>query len=229
MPTHVSKAGTAGKKSQGDWQKSKSGWYSTRQMPVKSASASEVTQLLQAWNRGDNAALERLAPIVFGELRRLARHHMAHERPGHTLESGALVNEAYLRLIDWPNAQWQNRAHFFGMCARMMRQILVDHARARKYQKRNAGHKVALEDVTVVSESKSAKLLALDDSLKRLAEIHPRKSDVVELRFFGGLSVEETAEVLKISRLTVLRDWNFARAWLQSELSQRGRENLDEE
>jgi RNA polymerase sigma factor (TIGR02999 family) len=196
---------------------------------MKSASPAEVMQLLQAWNSGDNAALERLAPIVFAELKRLARHYMAHERPGHTLESGALVNEAYLRLIHWPNAQWQNRAHFFGMCARMMRQILLDHARGRKYQKRNAGHKVAFEDVIIVSASKSAELLALDDALKRLAEIHPRKSDVVELRFFGGLSVEETAEVLKISRLTVLRDWNFARAWLRSELSPPGGENLDEE
>ena len=186
---------------------------------MKPASAPEVTQLLQAWSGGDNAALERLAPIVFAELKRLARHHMAHERPDHTLESGALVNEAYLRMIHWPNAQWQNRAHFFGMCARMMRQILIDHARARKYRKRDAGHKVSFEDVIIVSESKSAELLAVDHALKRLAEIHPRKSDVIELRFFGGLSLEEIAEVLKVSRLTVIRDWNFARAWLRSELS----------
>jgi RNA polymerase sigma factor (TIGR02999 family) len=121
-------------------------------------------------------------------------------------------------MVHWPNARWQNRAHFFGMCARMMRQILVDHARARNYQKRDAGHKVCFEDVVVISDSKSAELVALDDALKRLAEIHTRKSDVVQLRFFGGLSLEEIAEVLKVSRLTVIRDWNFARAWLRSEL-----------
>jgi RNA polymerase sigma factor (TIGR02999 family) len=188
---------------------------------MKAVSTSEVTQLLQAWNNGDNAALEKLAPIVFAELKRMARHQMANERPDHTLESGALVNEAYLRLIHWPNAQWKNRAHFFAMCARMMRQILVDHARARQYQKRDAGHKVSLEDAVIVSNSKNAELVALDDALKRLAEIDPRKSHMVELRFFGGLSVEETAEVLKVSRLTVIRDWNFARVWLRSELSRK--------
>jgi RNA polymerase sigma factor (TIGR02999 family) len=188
---------------------------------MKAVSASEVTQLLQAWNNGDNAALEKLAPIVFAELKRLARYQMANERPDHTLESGALVNEAYLRLIHWPNAQWQNRAHFFAMCARMMRQILVDHARARQYQKRDAGHKISLEDAVIVSNSKGAELIALDDALKRLAEIDPRKSHVVELRFFGGLSVEQTAEVLKVSRLTAIRDWNFARVWLRSELGRK--------
>jgi RNA polymerase sigma factor (TIGR02999 family) len=190
---------------------------------MKPVSASDVTQLLQAWNNGDNAALEKLAPIVFAELKRLARHQMANERPDHTLESGALVNEAYLRLIHWPNAQWQNRAHFFAMCARMMRQILVDHARARQYRKRDAGYKFSLEDAVIVSNSKNAELVELDDALKRLAGIDPRKSDVVELRFFGGLSVEETAEVLKVSRLTVIRDWNFARVWLRLELSRKPR------
>jgi RNA polymerase sigma factor (TIGR02999 family) len=186
---------------------------------MKTVSSPDVTQLLQAWSGGDNAALEKLAPIVFAELKCLARRHMAHERADHTLESGALVNEAYLRMVQWQHARWQNRAHFFGMCARMMRQILVDHARARKYQKRDAGRQISFEDVVVVSDSKSVELLALDDALKRLARIHQRKSDVVELRFFGGLSAEETAEVLKVSRLTVIRDWNFARAWLRSELS----------
>src|SRR5215470_4368548 len=151
---------------------------------MKQVSAPEVTRLLQEWTSGDKAALEKLFPLVFAELRRLARRHMAQERPDHTLESGALVNEAYLRLIHWPNAQWQNRAHFFAMCARMMRQILVDHARARQYQKRDAGHKVALEDAAIISNSKNAELIALDDALKRLAEIDPRKSDMVELRFF---------------------------------------------
>src|SRR5262245_60539855 len=153
---------------------------------MKPVSTSEVTQLLQAWNNGDNTALDKLAPIVFAELKRLARHHMANERPDHTLESGALVNEAYLRLVHWPNAQWQNRGHFFAMCARMMRQILVDYARARQYQKRDGGHKCSLEDAVVISKSKNGDVVALDDALKRLARIDPRKSDVVELRFFGG-------------------------------------------
>jgi RNA polymerase sigma factor (TIGR02999 family) len=193
---------------------------------MKSTSAPEVTQLLQAWSNGDKAALEKLAPLVFAELKRLARRQMARERSDHTLESGALVNEAFLRLTGWKDAQWKNRAHFFGMCARMMRQILVDYARARKYQKRDAGYKVVLEDAAAVSDFKSAELIALDDALKRLAEIHQRKSDVVEMRFFGGLSVEETAAVLNVSRLTVIRDWNFARAWLKAEISQ---ENLSEE
>jgi len=188
---------------------------------MKSVSSPEVTQLLQAWTSGDKAALEKLAPIVFPELRRLARRHMVHERPDHTLESGALVNEVYLRMVHWPDARWQNRAHFFGMCARMMRQILVDHARARKYRKRDAGHRVCFEDIVIISDSKGAELVALDDALKRLAEIHTRKSDVIELRFFGGLSLEEIAEVLNVSRLTVIRDWNFARAWLRSELSRK--------
>src|SRR5262245_8460640 len=144
---------------------------------------------------------------------------MSRERPDHTLESVALVNEAYLRLVDWKSAQWQNRAHFFGMCARIMRQILVDHARA--HCQRRGGHRQmeTLDEAVVVSPAKSEQLVALDDALQRLASIYPRKSDVVELRFFGGLSVEETAEVLKVSRPTVNRDWNFARAWLLAEIS----------
>jgi RNA polymerase sigma factor (TIGR02999 family) len=186
---------------------------------MKQVSPPEVTRLLQEWTSGDKAALERLVPLVFAELRRLARRHMAQERPDHTLESGALVNEVYLRLIHWPNARWQNRAHFFGMCARMMRQILVDHARARNYQKRDPGLKVRFEEAVIISDSKTEELLALDEALKRLAAIQKRKSDVVELRFFGGLSLEEIAEVLNVSRLTVIRDWNFARAWLRSEVT----------
>lgn len=185
---------------------------------MKQVSSQEVTRLLQEWTSGDKAALEKLVPLVFAELRRLARRHMAQERPDHTLESGALVNEVYLRMVQWPTARWQNRAHFFGMCARMMRQILVDHARARHSQKRDGGHKVCFEDAVTISDSKGAELIALDDALNRLAAIHKRKSDVVELRFFGGLSLEEIAEVLKVSRLTVIRDWNFGRAWLRSEL-----------
>ena len=144
---------------------------------------------------------------------------MRRERPDHTLQTGALVNEAYMRLVDWKQAQWRNRAHFFGMCARMMRQILVDHARAHGYQKRGGGRPIAtLDEAATVSSTKSEQLVALDEALQRLASIHRRKSDVVELRFFGGLSVEETAEVLKVSRLTVIRDWNFARAWLLAEI-----------
>ena len=184
-------------------------------------STAEITILLQAWSSGDISAQEKLWPIVFAELKRLARRQLAKERPDHTLQSGALVNEAYLRLVDWDNAQWQNRCQFFAMCARMMRQILVDHARARQLQKRR-GVKVPFEDGFLVSESKGEELLALDDALKQLATIHPRKSEVIELRFFGGLSVEETAEVLNVSRLTVIRDWNFSRAWLRETLSNTG-------
>ena len=185
-----------------------------------SHSSQDVTVLLRAWSKGDERAQEKLWSIVFAELKRLARRHLAAERPDHTLQSGALVNELYVRLVDWNNTRWQNRAQFFAMCARMMRQILVDHARTRHRRKRPAPiGRLSLDDMIFISESKSEELLVLDDALKRLAEIHPRKSDVVEMRFFGGLSVEETAEVLKVSRLTVIRDWNFARAWLRVTMS----------
>jgi len=195
---------------------------------MRSLSTAEITRLLRGWSEGDQSAQEKLWPIIFTELKRLARRHLAKERPGHTLQSGALVNEAYVRLVDWNNTRWQNRAQFFAMCARMMRQILVDHARARQCKKRppQTG-RTSLEEVVLVCESKGEDLLALDDALRRLAEIHPRKSEVVELRFFGGLSVEETAEVLKVSRLTVIRDWNFARAWLRTAMS--GGEEFDGE
>jgi RNA polymerase sigma factor (TIGR02999 family) len=191
----------------------------------KPPSTADVTVLLNAWGEGNQSAQEVLWPIVFGELKRLARRHLARERPDHTLQSGALVNEAYIRLVDCNNTKWQNRAHFFALCARMMRHILIDHARAHRRQKRRSQGKVLLDDVVLVSESTAEQLLVLDDALKRLAAIHPRKSDVVEMRFFGGLSVEETAEVLKVSRLTVIRDWNFARAWLRATISG---ENFDE-
>jgi RNA polymerase sigma factor (TIGR02999 family) len=187
---------------------------------MKTVSRSDVTQLLQAWTNGDHTVQDKLWPIVFSELSRLAHRYMRQERPNHTLQTGVLVNEAYMRLVDWKHAQWQNRAHFFGMCARIMRQILVDHARAHGYHRRGGDHQVeSLNEAAVVSPTKSEQLVALDDALKHLASIHPRKTDVVELRFFGGLSVDETAEVLKVSRLTVIRDWNFARAWLLAEMS----------
>jgi RNA polymerase sigma-70 factor (ECF subfamily) len=181
--------------------------------------ASDVTTLLQSWSDGDRSAHDKLWPIVHDELRRLAHRQMKGERADHTLQTNALVNEAYMRLVDWQRARFKNRAHFFGMCARIMRQILVDYARSRGYQRR--GRDVAIEPLdesAIVAPSKSEQLLALDEALTRLAAIQPRKSSVVELRFFGGLSVEETAEVLGVSRLTVIRDWNFARAWLLAEM-----------
>ena len=179
-------------------------------------SRAEVTELLQAWNRGDRTAEEKLWPIVYAELKSMAERRMQQERDSHTLQANALVHEVYLRLVDWKDAQWQSRAHFFGMCARMMRQILVDHARARNYQKRGGGAvSVPAGDIPTASDSKS-EMLALDEALTHLAVHYPRQSEVVELRFFGGLSVEETALVLQVSAPTVVRDWGFARAWLSS-------------
>src|SRR6516225_9340162 len=184
-------------------------------------SRAEVTALLQAWSGGDESARDRLWTIVFPELNRLARAHMKRERQPHTLQTGVLVNEAYLRLVDWKKARWRSRAHFFGMCARIMRQILVDHARAQNYKKRGGGQRLEAldESAAAVSPTRSRELVALDDALERLASISQRKSDVVELRFFGGLTIEETAAALGVSRLTVIRDWNFARAWLLAEMS----------
>lgn len=181
-------------------------------------SRAQVTALLQAWNQGDAAAEEKLWPIVYGELKRLARRKMRQERESHTLQSDALVNEVYLRLVDWKDVQWQNRAHFYGMCARIMRQILVDHARARGYQKRGGdAPRISLDDVaTLGDESKCTQLLALDDAMKHLALHYPRHCQVIELRFFAGMSVEETALVLQVSAPTVVRDWAFARAWVSS-------------
>jgi RNA polymerase sigma factor (TIGR02999 family) len=181
---------------------------------------SEVTALLHAWTDGDQAARDKLWTILFPELDRLARRYMKRERHDHTLQTGALVNEAYLRLVDWKRARWRSRAHFVGMCARIMRQILVDHARAQTYQKRGGAQRLeALDEAATISPTRSRELVALDDALERLASISKRKSDVVELRFFGGLTVEETAAALGVSRLTVIRDWNFARAWLLAEMS----------
>ncbi len=182
-------------------------------------SSHDVTLLLQAWSGGDKQALDRLAPLVYRELRRIAGRIMTAERPNHTLQATALVNEAYVRLVDTQQVSWQDRAHFFALCARAMRQILIDHARARASEKRGGGEvAIELEEGLIAGSSPEANLLELDDALKRLAEIDPRKSQVVEMRFFGGLSLEETAEALKVSTKTVQRDWDLARAWLYGEL-----------
>lgn len=182
-------------------------------------SSQEITKLLQAWSGGDQAALEDLVPLVEAELRRLAGHYMANERRGHVLQTTALVNEAYLRLIDWRSVEWQNRAHFFGISARLMRHILVDFARRRPHLEggREAQH-VSFDEALRVTPDQSGDLVAVDDALKTLESFDLRKSQIVELRFFGGLSVKETAEVLKISRRTVIREWNKAKAWLLEEL-----------
>lgn len=178
-----------------------------------------VTQLLGAWAAGEPEALEKLTPLVYAELRRLAMRSMAAERPDHTLQPTALVHEAFLRLMNSTDVVWKNRAHFFALSARLMRRILVDFARARRSHKRGRGDTpVTLEEITAALPQKAPYLVALDDALTRLAEIDARKSDVVELRFFGGLSVEETAEVLGVSRDTVLRDWKLARLWLLREI-----------
>ena len=186
---------------------------------MQTHSPKEITQLLVAWSDGDEAALEQLSPLVYEELHRLAHRYMRGERPGHTLQTTALVNEAYLRLIDWKNVRWQNRAHFFGVSAQLMRRILVDFARARDYQKRGGALRaVTLNDEVGVTNEKAIDLVALDEALLSLAKLDPRQSKVVELRFFGGLTNEEAAEVLKVSVGTVRRDWSLARAWLHREL-----------
>jgi RNA polymerase sigma factor (TIGR02999 family) len=178
-----------------------------------------VSDLLIAWGQGDEAALEQLIPIVHTELRRLARRHMAGERPGHTLQPTALVNELYLRLVDIRRMHWQNRAQFFAIAARLMRRILVDVARSRRYQKRGGGaRRVSLDAALLPAAEPAVDLVALDDALRALSDMDPRKGQVVELRFFGGLSVEETADVLRISSDTVTRDWKLAKIWLQGQL-----------
>lgn len=179
-----------------------------------------ITRLLLAWSEGDDDALGKLAPLVEAELLRLARHYLRGERPGHTLQPTALVNEAYLRLLDWRNLSWQNRAHFMGIAANMMRRILVDHARRHRFLKRGGDAvTVSLDAGRLGSSERDPDLVALDEALTRLAELDLRKSQVVELRFFGGLSVEETAEFLKISPRTVKREWSLAQAWLHCELT----------
>jgi RNA polymerase sigma factor (TIGR02999 family) len=186
-------------------------------------STQEITQLLAAWNHGDRAALERLTPLVHTELHRLAKRYMAGERRGHILQTTALVNEAFMRLIDWQNVEWQNRAHFFGLAAQIMRRILVDFARARNREKRGGGEiEVSLSEAAKVPSKRSADLVALDDALQTLEKLDPRQARVVELRFFAGLNLEETAEVLRVSLSTVRRDWSLAEAWLYRELNRGG-------
>jgi RNA polymerase sigma-70 factor (ECF subfamily) len=180
----------------------------------------DVTQLLLAWSQGNDAALQKLIPVVYRELRRLAHRYMIRERPGHTLETTALIHEAYERLVDTPHIQWQDRTHFFAVCAQLMRRILVDYARSRGYQKRGGGIRlVQLDEALATPQARSRDLVALDEALTALAAIDSRKGRVVELRFFGGLTAEETAEVLKVSPDTVLRDWKLAKVWLLRELS----------
>ena len=180
----------------------------------------EVTQLLVAWGNGDEAARDQLMPLVYDELHRLAHQYMNRERPGHTLQTSALVNEAFVRLVGQRDVHWQNRAHFFGIAAQMMRRILVDYARNRHYAKRGgSARQVSLNEALIVSEVRSAEVVALDDALKSLVIMDQRKSQIVELRFFGGLSIEETAEVLAVSPGTVMRDWTLAKAWLRREMT----------
>jgi RNA polymerase sigma factor (TIGR02999 family) len=177
-------------------------------------SPKEVTRLLVDWGNGDQAALDELMPLVYGELRRLAGRYMRRESPGHTLQTSALVNEAYLRLVDQKSVRWQNRAHFFGVAAQLMRRILVDHARSRLRAKRGGGAQiVSLAEQAVMSED-VAEVIALDEAMKSLAEMDPRKSQIVEMKFFGGLTNEEVAEVLKVTSRTVEREWRKAKAWL---------------
>ena len=179
----------------------------------------EVSALLAAWSDGNETARDALIPLVYDELRRLAGHHMALERSGHSLQATALVHEAYLRLIDQRQARWQGRAHFFALASRMMRRILVDYARSRHYAKRGgAARRVSLDEAMIVSEEKTQEVVALDEALTRLAAIDFRKSQVVELRYFGGLSMEEIAKVLKISAVTARRDWSTAKAWLYRDM-----------
>jgi RNA polymerase sigma factor (TIGR02999 family) len=179
-----------------------------------------VTQLLIRWSSGDKAALEELTPLVYGELRRLAKRYMGRERQDHTLQTSALINEAYLRLIDQQSVEWKDRAHFFAVSAQIMRHILVDHARKYQSDKRGAGiQKLPLNDVAVANQQRAAELVALDEALEDLAAFDSRQAQIVELRFFGGLTVEETAEVLQISPITVIREWRTAKAWLYRALA----------
>jgi RNA polymerase sigma-70 factor (ECF subfamily) len=181
----------------------------------------EITQLLAEWSDGNQSALDELYPLVYDELHRLARRYMSRERQGHTLQTTALINEAYVRLVDQRNVHWANRSHFFAISAQIMRRILIDHARRHAYAKRGGGaQQVSLEEAATVARSAGSELIRLDEALKSLAEMDPRRSRVVELRYFGGLNNEEIAGVLNISENTVTRDWNMARAWLYQQLTE---------
>jgi RNA polymerase sigma factor (TIGR02999 family) len=194
-------------------------------MRLSKQSPGPVTLLLKQWQEGNEGALEALMPLVYNELKRVAGSYLRRERPDHTLQSAALVNEAYLRLIDQTQIQWQNKAHFFGIAAQMMRRILVDHARRHKASKRGAGvPTLALDEAVVQAQNQSIDLLGLDEALEALGEVDPQQSRIVELRFFGGLSIEDTANVLGISPATVKRDWAAARAWLYREVGARRNE-----
>jgi RNA polymerase sigma factor (TIGR02999 family) len=183
-------------------------------------SSDELTQLLMEWGDGDQSALNKLIPLVYDELRRMAHHYMARESPDHTLQTTALVNDAYLRLTDQKRTSWQNRSQFFGIAAQLMRRILVDHARSHAYAKRGGGTiKVPLDETNVVGPQRATEILALDDALNQLAMIDARKCQIVELRYFGGFTVEETAKLLEVSDVTVMRDWSLAKAWLRREIS----------
>ena len=188
-------------------------------MPI--ATSHEVTQLLMAWNDGDQSALERLIPLVHAELHRIARRYMRNERAGHMLQTSALINEAYMRLIDAQQVHWQNRAHFFGIAAQLMRRVLVDFARSRSYKKRGGGaFQVSLDETMVITKERGEDLVALDEALSALSELDERKGRVVEMRFFGGLSEKEIAEALTVSQETVRRDWRLAKSWLRRRLSE---------
>lgn len=184
------------------------------------SSPTDVTDLLVAWSNGNQAARDQLMGVVYDELHRLARRYMRRESPGHTLQTSALLNEAFLRLVDQKNVQWQNRAHFFGIAAQMMRRILVDHARSRSYAKRGGGARnLSLDEGLIVSDARNEEVVNVHEALERLTVFDSRKGQIVELRFFGGLSIEETAEVLGVSPGTVMRDWTLAKAWLRREMS----------
>jgi RNA polymerase sigma factor (TIGR02999 family) len=187
---------------------------------MTSSSTSQITHLLVAWSNGDRTALEALTPLVHQELRRLAHHYMKAERPGHTLQTSALVNEAYLRLVDQKHVAFKTRSQFFALSATLMRHILVDHARRRRYLKRGgSARRISLDEAMIVTAERQTAVIAVDEALDKLTAIDPRKGKVVELRFFGGLSVEETAEALHISSVTVMREWRMAKAWLYNSLS----------
>jgi RNA polymerase sigma-70 factor (ECF subfamily) len=181
----------------------------------------EITQLLLVWGNGDESDRDQLIALVYPELRRMARRYMGREKPDHTLQTSALINEAYLRLVDQTAVDWENRAHFYAVVAQVMRHILVDHARKARYDKRGGGaQRVPLDDEEIAATQRAAELVCLDDALSALASFDPRKGQIVELRFFGGLTVEETAEMMKVSPVTVMREWRAAKAWLHREISQ---------